>query len=410
MQRGRPALLYGCGAFAAVLILGQITAARILQAGTSQSLWSVLQRGFEGFFLLNPAAIRMVGPPGEGLDILLRVDLLIGTAVAGVILYRGGRVIALRGSGGPMVRAAQGMVVAIPYALLAFGLSFLVSLRTASPVLVGSSPLSAGDVVFTIPHLWAFGGTLVLGCVAGFAGGLMSARDRLVSDGGWGRRIVAALTGGWRMLLVGLGLAFIGLLVVLALDASIRHAYVGAFHSGFGKSPFVMSAPNQALFVLVPAMGGCAGIYGGATRIDLLCYSHFPLAAGTFGTAPAQYFVFLVAPLVAVVAGGVAAARAGLARGRGDGAVLGVLAGVVFAGLLTVAAAIGSPAIHGMFAARNVAGYAGPFRPNVLVAGLVWGSAGGAIGGFLAGVTPARLQEEPESDPLPDPSAAEPGG
>lgn len=381
----RIALAYGGGAFAAVLILGQITAARILQAGSSQSVWAVVQRGLEGFFLLNPAALRLTGPPGVGLDLVLRADLLVGSGVAVFICYLGGRKVADRSGGTPIARALHGAAVGVPYAVLSFACSFLVSLRTASPVLVGDSPLSTGEVWFRVPHVWALAGPLAMAAGAGFAGGLFSARRKLVSGGGWGRRIVAALAGGWRMLVTGIGLAFVGLLVVLALNGTARHSYVDAFHSGFGKSPFVMSAPNQALFVLVPSMGGCTGVYGGQTRIDLLCYRHFPVSSEPegFGPAPWPYFLFLVVPGAAVLCGGFAAARVGKAGGHGEGTILGLLAGAVFAVLLAVVAAIGSPAVGGLFAGREMAGYAGPHRIDVLIAGLAWGLVGGAIGGAI---------------------------
>jgi hypothetical protein len=58
--------------------------------------------------------------------------------------------------------------------------------------------------------------------------------------------------------------------------------------------------------------------------------------------------------------------------------------------MLTIASAIGSPAIGGTFAAEHVAGYAGPFRPDVVLTGFAWGLIGGAIGGFLGGGSARR--------------------
>src|SRR5206468_5919587 len=151
-------------------------------------------------------------------------------------------------------------------------------------------------------------------------------------------------------------LAFVGLLVLAAAKPDDTRAYVDGVTDGvdgaFALTQHVLALPNQSMWVLVPAMGGCDGIYGGAgpvsAKIDLLCYRHFPKPEGTtpirpggvfrrelgsfrlpfgFGTAPAPYFLFLLVPAIAVLWGGaVAARRSGPSDGR-EGAAAGALSG-----------------------------------------------------------------------------------
>ena len=77
--------------------------------------------------------------------------------------------------------------------------------------------------------------------------------------------------------------------------------------------------PNQSMWVLVPAMGGCDGLSGGGVSATFLCYSKVPtrvsvnaedLTSGTpvfragFTKATSAYLLFLLVPALSVVLGG----------------------------------------------------------------------------------------------------------
>jgi hypothetical protein len=159
------------------------------------------------------------------------------------------------------------------------------------------------------------------------------------------------------------------------------------------------------MWVLIPAMGGSVKFSVAGSDVELLSYSHFPQgvsfaggATSSFGTptpsvqggtAPAGYFLFLLVPLLSVLIGGRSAAVRGHARTRPDAAMLGALAGVVFAVLVAV---VGLMSTVGIGASIDVAGFhtggSGYLGPDALVGGLlalVWGCAGGALGGLVYG-------------------------
>jgi hypothetical protein len=165
-------------------------------------------------------------------------------------------------------------------------------------------------------------------------------------------------------------------------------------------------APNEAVWALVPAMGGCVGVRG-SVETDLLCYGRFPVAVesvdqpvsggesvpvpiggATFETAPAGYLLFLLVPAVATVLGGRLAARR-LAAGGWPAAAAGASAGVAFAALVGVAAALSSLTIGygAAFGAGTRAGWVavGPDVVWGMLLALAWGVAGGAIGGAIGG-------------------------
>jgi hypothetical protein len=251
---------------------------------------------------------------------------------------------------------------------------------------------------------------LILAVLAGFGGGLSTAsvqdaRTEDVVAGPWHRRVRGALAGGWRMLWLGLGLSFLGVLVLSAVKAGDTRTYLQAVADAgvLGGAAVVgmtlLAVPNLAAWVLYPSMGGCVGVSGPAGGC-LVSLGGVPagftdpgapgsLVPGvTTSGLPAGYVLFLLAPLIAVLSGGAVAARRGAARTRGEGAILGAGAGVVF-GALSVPAALlaqivfrldvgatADPVLTGTVAV-------GPFVIWSAVLALGWGVAGGAAAGWV---------------------------
>jgi hypothetical protein len=178
----------------------------------------------------------------------------------------------------------------------------------------------------------------------------------------------------------------------------------------------VAVAPNEAIWALVPAMGGCVSVRG-SVRADLVCYRRFPtdveaapvpmpggrlllpIGGASFGPAPAPYLAFLLVPAVATVLGGRRAAARGGTVGVGA-AGMGAAAGVVFAALVAVVAALSSVTVAygAAFAENATAGRVvlGPVVWSATLLALAWGAVGGAIGAATIGSF-ARLRGRAEA-------------
>lgn len=428
-----PALGWSVLAFVVLALIGQALA--FLQdaaSGASLSPSTVVKIGGFYFYAFHRTGIVLRAPragpeeidspfslfPGPGFSVSLGFAFLLVTALAVYLLYRGGRAVADRAGGGPLARALHGLKVAVPYALLSLALSFAITFRLRIP----ENPFTAGTLTVRPSHLGALLWPLGIGAVSGLVGGLWSARSELATREPWGRRAVGALAGGWLMFVYALGFAFVGLLGLAAAKPDDTSAYLDAVSEDplAGASlvvHHVLALPNQSLWVLVPSMGACDGLYGGGFSVDFLCYDTFPQGVeggipaeaelepgvpldevppvpeagrpAAFDRAPPAYFLFLLVPLVAVVAGGVSAGgRAGV-RTPAEGAGVGAMTGVAF-GLL-----VGAGAVLGGIAFRVGAGI-GSLQPNAsfhlgphigLGTGLalLWGVGGGALGGSMRG-------------------------
>lgn len=417
----RPALLAGWAdalrrgllAFVAMAGLGQALAVGAWALGVSGiSLGSALRVGWLYFGAFHHTEIVAEGSIAVGVgaepssaSFSLGVAVLAATWLAAWLLFRAGRAVADRTGGGALARLLHGGKVAVGYALPALPLAILVDARVAVDV---------GGVVALEQRLrlsaWqAIVFPLVLAALAGGCGGLRSAFDR---DPAWLRLLAAAAAGGWRMLVLGLALAYGGLFaagvvqpdepVALLTPASARYYQEVFARPGVGAlvlAHHVGLAPNEAVWALVPAMGACDGVWGDE-RADSLCYGRFPTSLALlprgvfplidlgdlrFGQAPAGYLLFLLVPAAASVLGGRRAAERAGARGRG--AVLaGALAGLVFATLVAVAATLSLVTVRyevgTSLAGRLIVG------PNVLTGtllALAWGVAGGVAGAATVG-------------------------
>lgn len=353
--------------------------------------------------------------------------LMLGTGLAVFLLYRAGKAVADAAGAGSFARALHGLKVAPVYAVPSLLLSVLVSLKIDAP----PTPVFVGRITIRSSLVQAFLFPLLIAAVSGVAGGLRSGSGGMAASGPRGRRLVGALAGGWRMLVLGLGLSLAGLFVAGAvqpgspaglLTPSTGEYFRAVFEPGLEEGAVVLVhhvllLPNESTWALVPSMGGCIGARGPTASTSLLCYWRFPrsvsvapgsaagvgpLPAVATGTTPVGYYLFVLVPLVSVFLGGRLAARRGAAASPGEAAGAGAMAGVVFAAL-AVAAAFLSQVSAGVSARESFLGGEGIVRvgPDLLSGGLLalaWGVAGGVLGArYEARALPAPTESYPAS-------------
>lgn len=333
---------------------------------------------------------------------------LAATALAVWLLWRAGRTVAASLGGSPLERVLHGAKIAPAYALAVFGVSLgshvgvsRVDVITSGVLDVRASPLHA----LVLP--------LALAVLAGAGGGWWSGSTEPGS-----RRLRGMLAGGWTMLVAGIGLAYAGLVVAGIVRPDGTEALLtpttGMYYQDVFDRPRVGAvvlghhlavAPNEGVWALTPAMGGCLGVFPASDVADpFLCYRRFPReplglpppSAWArprdwigFGDAPVAYLLFLIAPGAAAVAGGW---RAVSAAGDADGSVrravaLGAGAGMVFSALLAVASWAGSISAWGSLtvgvATDEGAVRIGPDLRAAILLALAWGVVGGALGAAL---------------------------
>ncbi len=370
---------------------------------------------------------------GGGLSLAFTVAfaLLLGTIVLVWLLHRAGRALGDQVLGGSAwARGLAGAKVALPYAAIA-GVAALVlaAFPMSLPVPVIPGLTAGGNVELAPSVVAAFVWPLVLGLLAGFAGGVSSA-----SRAGWeapstDRFVVGALRGG----VVGVGfavlLAFVGVQVVAFLHPDVAFPFSPQFFTDAfaqdrgvaGVSTVVFAlflAPNMGGLVLAPSMLSSLGFHVEGTSITLLSLFEFPVGlnpealAGLSGigvpgigggeivetqVAPWPYWLFLLVPLVATWLGGRAAARRAQAGTAGEGAAAGALAGLVFAGLaflVVVLSGVGMRFEIGGISQAGVGHFGGDYLTTGLLA-VLWGLVGGTLGG-LVGVNERPAVAAPE--------------
>jgi hypothetical protein len=417
-------LARGATAFVAMAALGQAVAfaANLLrEPGESAATAAKLGWLYFGWFHHAAVTTRLTSVEGgeTGFTADVALAMMLGTFLAIAILYKGGRAVAEAAGGGAMARVLHGMKVAPAYAIPPFVVTGLVSIDIPIPrngLVAGSLQMpSWGLSWFVIP--------LLIAAAAGAAGGLRSGRYELISHDPWGRRTAGVIAGGLRMFVLGLVLSFAGLLVLAAIRPGGSMTYFRTIsgppsdQTTMNIAHHVLLLPNQSMWVLVPAMGGCDGLSGGGVSATFLCYSKFPTSVSVstdgsngdaltvrtdFGTAPTGYFLFLLVPLLSVVLGGRYGVRK-RARLRSESIAIGAASGVVFAVLVAIASWLASVSISLSSATGGIPGNSSVLiGPGVLIAGLlalVWGVVGGAIGGWLG------RREFPPTERLTAPSS-----
>jgi hypothetical protein len=430
-------VLWAVGTFVGLLVLsGLVLLIPFLSTHPRPSPSDLARAGGILFFAFHHVGFTIEFPRslfGSGAS-LIPVDLsgglvvafapVLATIVALLLLARGGRAVANRAGGSTVIRGLHGLKIAFPYAALMFAASFALRFSSAEVI-----PGSGSRVTVHPSHLAALLWPLVLAAVAGFAGGLRSLRPDAVEPGTWGTRIRAAVAGGWGMIALGLLFVFAGLLVMAAVYPDATRAYFRPFDSSTSAGVTViiftlLFLPNATAWILYPAMGSCTGVTG-AFHLCVLSYSQFPRTGGAavdpsnplggfaLPNPPAGYFLFILAPLLAVIIGGMVAARRGRASTRGEAAGLGAMAGVVF-GALSLGLIVLSAISLKLGASTGTLGIGGSvqfgpeFTTGALLA-LVWGVVGGAIGGLIRGRSlPARAVVPTPAPPVGPAATAPP--
>jgi len=429
----------GSVAFLAVAAIGQALAFAVwMVADTGASLGAFARFGWIYVGAFHHVAIELDVPdldvsaagsaPGST-SLSIGVALLAVTAVAVWLLWRAGRAVAdgAGGDTGAGVRMVRGASVSLSYALLAFIAAMLVRVRT--PLDVGA--FASGELEVSLTAWQAFAFPLAIGAAAGAAGGLSSALEHRGSENARLDTLDSAVTGGWRMFALGLVLSLGALFVAGVVQPDEPVALLTPSTSRYLRGVFdrpeiglvvlghhVAAAPNEAIWTLVPAMGGCDGVRGSASG-EFLCYWRFPTSVGTtlqpltdgrgvpvphggatFGTAPTGYFLFLLVPAVATVLGGRRAAERNRSAGRSAFAT-GAAAGLMYALLIAATALLSTITVgYGAAFGRDASEGWIALGPNVVTGtllALVWGVAGGVAGAVWAGrslrpraSTPAR--------------------
>jgi hypothetical protein len=203
----------------------------------------------------------------------------------------------------------------------------------------------------------------------------------------------------------------VGFLVLAALNPETTRAFLDtAVRRGPAAGALVIAAvllflPNLGAATAAAAMGGSIDVVVLGSRCVLISFFRFPsgppppsiqdpavlldpCASIPFGldVAPPAYFLFLVAPLLATVAGGWWAARRAEAVSRIEAVGLGAGAGLVFASgflVLLWLSGVSYLAEGPVFAGLGGGVTLGPGPLSGFLLGLLWGPGGGALGGLL---------------------------
>lgn len=324
-----------------------------------------------------------------GPELTLHVTFLVGTAFAGVVLWRAGRRTGRAAGGGWMRSLAWGASVAPPYALLMFAATRVTVLRFPSAGLTEVRPAAVE----------ALGGALLLGLIAGAAGGAAAATETEAPEP-CGGRLRGWVAGGWHMTVALVVLAFAGFLVVAGVRSDVSAAYVRAVGradaaGAIAAGHHVLLVANQSFLIAAPSMGGCVTAEGSGSQPTALCLRTLTVRPG-FGSAVLPgltsrtvrlsplWLLFLLVPLGATVWGGhVAAAGVG---GRGERALRGAGGGVVFAVIVLVGEAASAIVIERPPDGDLLRVGADPVGIGALA--LAWGICGGVLGAL----TPDRRQ------------------
>lgn len=403
------ALVGGALCASAVAALGQLPPLLVNLTGAGLAVVTQVRLGWLYTMAGHAVAIQVDGLDATGdttgeatVDlVVLRLGLLTITAAAVCLLALAARGSARRVDDWGSRRALAGSLVAIPYALLIGGVNVAVDLR-----------LMTGGELF--PDVTSFRGSVEEGFL--FPGSLALVTCAVAgwsassaAGGAAGTAIRAGLrTYGWSV-----GLAFVGLLAFAAARPEGLERYsVEATSAGLSRAMLyaghqVLLAPNQAMWILSPSMGGCVTVRVGGRSHDVLCLDRIPR-----GDDPATWFlselgrvrgssevaqmpsvarVFLLVPAAAVALG-----VNGVARGStstAGAAALGAGAGAVFALVVTLTSLAGSLWVVPASGNETTQRFAmGPDPVGTALLALGWGVLGGAAAAVAGRLAHRRRQ------------------
>jgi hypothetical protein len=339
-------------------------------------------------FLATVDAPGAEGPPAAE-PFVVAIGAL--TVAVVVLAFRAGRDQAEGLETRPLAAALAGASVGIGFAVPAFLVAFPVRL---------SFPNLGVDVLRPEPWVALLVPLAVVGGL-GALGGVAATHEQLEATS-WGRRVVAAGRGGFTALWWGLALAFIGFLLLAAVEMGATRAY-GRFVGDAGAAGAVtvvyhaLLLPNQSAMVLSAAMGSPVELVGGGNGATIAMTGVDRVGDGTLlllvvgdgsGRAdfPAWYLAFALVPLVATIMGGRRAGEG--ARSPRERALVGALAGVVYAlgaTLTAWAATLVVPVLTALFGGST---RLGPNLGRTLALALVWGIVGCTAGALAAPRTP----------------------
>jgi len=291
----------------------------------------------------------------------------------------------------PAAAALAGAAVGLGFALPMFVGAFLVQLSFPN---LGVDSLR--------PVLWqAFVLPLAAGGALGIAGGLSAARETLERSRS-GARLAAAVRGGFTALWWGLALAFVGFLVLAAIESGVTGSYARSVRdAGRGGAVLVthhaLLLPNQSAMILATAMGSPTALTVGAdtaARVSIdgvRAYGNYRLIVFGIGHRPVSFgwwrWCFLLVPACATVLGGRRAARG--TKSRGEALLRGGLGGLVFAGLAGLVAWTATITLP-LLVLFGSSPSLGPDPWRTAAVGAAWGVLGGLLGALVP--EPAPLE------------------
>ena len=386
------ALLRAMAAALAVAAIGQVPPSLVNVAGGGLAVQTQLRVGWLYTMAGHAVSIDATGSGGsvDGLGgnvVSVRLGMLTIAAVAAAMLVAGARATARRVDDVGARRVVAGALLAVPYAALIGGVNAGVGLRldTGGGFLPDTTTFAAPVWEgFVLP------GTLAL--VAGTIGGWS------VSES-WRRSAGRAVRAGALAFLWTIGLSFVATLVFATLRPEGLERYSVEMWSGgpqraalyIGHQALLL--PDQAMWVLAPSMGACVSLRVDEGAHDVLCLDRLPRAPdpatwllselgrldGSPPVAPMPWvaWLFVAVPTAAILLGFHRLGRWAPSLVRA--AVRGLVAGGVFAALVTTTALAGSLwlGVQDGDAARSVA--LGPDPQMTAALALAWGLVGGVI-------------------------------
>ena len=379
----------GAAAFAGAA-LGQLPPSLVNVAGGGLAVPTQLRVGWLYTMAGHAVSITATGSGGsvEGLGsgvLGVRFGMLTIAAVAVAMLAFGARAAARRVDDVGARRVLAGAMLAVPYGLLIGGVNTeaVLSLDTGGGFLPGATTIAA-------PVWEGFALPAAIALVAGIVGGWsMSASWQLPS--------ARAVRAGGRAFLWASALSFVGVLAFASLRPEGLERYsVEVWSQGSDRAALYLGhqgllAPNQAMWVLAPSMGGCVSLRADAAARDLVCLDRIPrgpdpatwllaelgrVGAPPTAPMPEVAWLFVAVPATAIVLGFRALGRGATISGAVGRGVLGGLVFAALVGVVSLASSLWLSVADGDVTRLIVLG------PDPVTTGLLaaaWGIVGGVV-------------------------------